>query len=149
MREQTVREYAYSRRYKFVFIWLSNVLLVLLTLSIVYWTPLLVLFNFIAWSFNYYFLGNSFNKKLFVSNEGKFVYRNVFRRRLSFNIEEVEEVKLTSVRKGLVLKLKDGKGFVYLTPYWRNWKQLYRFVINRVDPQLIVDREKLIAAFGL
>lgn len=149
MREQTVKEYAYSRRYKFVFIWLSNVLLVLLTLSIVYWSPWLIAINFLAWSFNYYFLGNSFNKKIFVSNEGKFVYRNVLRRRLSFNLDEIDNVTQTRVRKGIVIKLKDGKGFVYLTPYWRNWKQLYRFVINRVEPSVVKDRDKIIASFSL
>ncbi|MGB0431273.1 MAG: hypothetical protein ACPGLV_12430 [Bacteroidia bacterium] len=149
MREQSVREYSYSRRYKFVFIWLSNILLVFVTLSLVYWKPVLAGVNFVVWSLNYYFLGNSFNKKLFVSFEGKFVYRNVFRRRLSFNIEEIEEVKLTSVRRGLMLKLADNKGFVYLTPYWRNSKQLFRFVVNRVDPEKVHDREKLISTFNL
>jgi hypothetical protein len=149
MREQTVREYSYSKRYKFTFIWLSNILLVLLTLSLVYWKPVLAGLNFFAWSLNYYFLGNSFNKKLFASNEGKFVYRNVFRRRLSFNVEDIEEVKSTSVRKGLMLKLADGKGFVYLTPYWRNSRALFRFIVNRVDPDKVVDRDKLISAFNL
>ncbi|MBI1182854.1 hypothetical protein GC194_01190 [bacterium] len=149
MREPSVKEYTYSRKYKFTFIWLSNILLVLLTLSVVYWKPLLALLNFIVWSINYYFLANSFNKKIFVHFEGKFVYRNVFRRRLSFNVDEIEEIKATTVRKGLMLKLKDGKGFVYLTPYWRNWKHLFRFVINRTDPAKIVDRDKVLAAFDL
>lgn len=149
MREQAVKEYTYSRRYKFVFIWLSNVLLVLLTLSIVYWKPLIILANGFAWVVNYYFLANSFNKKLFVHYEGKFVYRNVFRRRLSFNIEDIERVELTTVRKGLMIKLKEGRGYVFLTPYWRNYKLLYRFVINRVDPAAVSDRLKMERAFGL
>lgn len=149
MREQAVREFAYSRRYKFVFIWLSNILLVFLTLSIVYKQPILVLLNFMLWSLNYYFLANSFNKKIFVHNEGKFVYRNVLRRRLSFNLDEIEMVKATKVRKGLMVKLKEGKGFVYLTPYWRNWKLLYRFILNRVEPGKIVESEKIFSSFDL
>jgi len=149
MREQSVKEYAYSRRYKFVFIWLSNILLVLFTLTIVYWKPILAVFNFMVWSLNYYFLANSFNKKIFVHYEGKFVYRNVFRRRLSFNIEDIEEVKATKVRRGLMLKLSDGKGFVYLTPYWRNWKNLYRFILNRVNPDKVKGMEKIFSSLDL
>jgi len=149
MREQYVREYTYSRRYKFVFIWLSNILLVLLTLAIVYWKPYLAVVNFLAWTLNYYFLANSFNKKIFVHNEGKFVYRNVFRRRVSFNIEDILEVKATTVRKGLMIKLKDGKGFVYLTPYWRNWRQLFRFVVSRVEPEKIQDPKKVSSIIDL
>lgn len=149
MREQAVREYAYSRRYKFVFIWLSNILLVLLTLAIVYNQPVLGVLNFFVWGLNYYFLANSFNKKIFVHSEGKFVYRNVLRRRVSFNLEEIEMVKATKVRKGLMVKLKDGKGFIYLTPYWRNWKLLYRFILNRVGPDKVVESEKIFASFDL
>lgn len=149
MREHLVREYGYSRRYKFVFIWLSNALLVLLTLTIVYWNPILILLNFFAWMFNYYLLANSFNKKIFVHHEGKFVYRNVIRRRLSFNIEDIEQVKATTVRKGLVLKLRDGKGFVFLSPYWRNWRHLYRFILNRVPPEVIVNKDKIFASVDL
>jgi len=149
MREQAVREFAYSRRYKFVFIWLSNILLVLLTLAIVYKEPILAILNFMIWSLNYYFLANSFNKKIFVHSEGKFVYRNVFRRRVSFNLEDIEMVKATKVRKGLMIKLKDGRGFVYVTPYWRNWKILYRFILNRVGPGKVVDMEKIFSSFDL
>ena len=149
MREQLVREFSYSRRYKFVFIWLSSVLLVLLTLTFVYWNTLLIVLNFSAWLLNYYFLANSFNKKIFVHHEGKFVYRNVFRRRLSFNIEEIDQISATSVRRGLILKLKDGKGFVYLTPYWKNWRFLFRFVVNSVDSEKIKNRAKIIRSFDL
>ncbi len=149
MREQVVREFSYSRRYKFIFIWLSNILLVLVTLSIVYWEPILASLNFVVWLINYYFLGNSFNKKIFVSNDGKFVYRNVFRRRLSFNIDEIDNVKLTSVRRGLMLKLADNKGFVYLTPYWRNSRQLYRYIITRVDPSKISEYDRIVSSFNL
>ncbi|MCB0737625.1 MAG: hypothetical protein KDC92_08940 [Bacteroidetes bacterium] len=143
-KEHFVREYSYSRKYKFVFIWLSQIFLVLLTLSVVYWDFLwLVAVNFIAYAFNYYLLANSFNKKIFVHSEGKFVYRNVFRRRMSFNVDDIESIRRTKIRRGLVLKLKEGKGFVYLTPFWSNSLYLFRFILNRVAPERVEQREKI------
>lgn len=148
-REHYVREYAYSRKYKFAFIWLSQVFLVLLTLSVVYWNLWLIIFNFGAYCFNYYLLANSFNKKIFVHSEGKFVYRNVFRRRVSFNVEDIDSITRTKIRKGLVVKLKDGKGFVYLTPFWKNWHHLFRFFLNSVDPAKVKNRERIEALLDL
>ena len=121
----------------------------LLTLSVVYFKPILILLNFALYSLNYYLLANSFNKKIFAHVDGKFVYRNVFRRRLSFNIDEIQSIKQTRIRRGMMIQLKDGKGFVYLTPYWKNWQQLFRFILNRVDPAVVQNKEKLMAAFDL
>lgn len=144
-----VREYQYSRKYKFTFIWFSQVLLVFLTLSIVYWQPILIVLNFGAYCFNYFLLANSFNKKIFVHTEGKFVYRNVFRRRMSFNIEDIASIRRTKIRKGLMIELKEGKGYVYLTPFWKNWQILFRFVLNRTDPDKIVNREYIDQSLNL
>lgn len=132
-----------------MFIWLSNAFLVLLTLAIVYWKPWLILINFAAYCFNYYLLANSFNKKIFAHSEGKFVYRNVFRRRLSFNFEDIVQIDQTTIRKGIVLKLKDNKGFVYLTPYWKNWQYLFRFVLNGVNQDVIKNKEKIFKSLNL
>lgn len=148
-KEDSIRVHSYPKKYKILFIVLGNLFLVLLVLSVVNRSIIYSALNFGIYCFNAYLLANSFNKKIFVHPSGKFVYRNVLRRRMSFNIEDIESVEQTRIRRGLVLKLKNKGGFVYLTPYWRRWKALFRFVLTRVDPERIKNQERIMKSLNL